>query len=88
MACSRDINENVAKAEALVIRAAETGGQVILLQELFETPYFCLEQSTDHLPLARPLEQSQVVQHFSALARKLGVVLPTSYYEEAAPRGP
>ncbi|CUI01710.1 N-carbamoylputrescine amidase [Leisingera aquaemixtae] len=83
MTCSWDIDENIAKAEALVAGAAEAGAQVILLQELFETPYFCLEQSTDHFPLARPLEQSQVVQHFASLARKLGVVLPISYYEEA-----
>ncbi|UWQ33814.1 N-carbamoylputrescine amidase [Leisingera sp. M527] len=83
MACSWDIDENIAKAEALVTNAAEAGAQVILLQELFETPYFCLEQSLDHLQLARPLEQSRVVSHFALLARKLGVVLPISYYEEA-----
>ncbi|UWQ75768.1 N-carbamoylputrescine amidase [Leisingera sp. M658] len=83
MACSWDIDENIAKAEALVTNAAEAGARVILLQELFETPYFCLEQSLDHLQLARPLEQSRVVLHFAFLARKLGVVLPISYYEEA-----
>ncbi|QDI77347.1 MULTISPECIES: N-carbamoylputrescine amidase [Leisingera] len=83
MACSWDIDKNIDKAEALVTRAAEAGAQVILLQELFETPYFCLEQSTDHFPLACSPDQSQVVQHFTSLARKLGVVMPISYYEEA-----
>lgn len=83
MACSWNIDKNIDKAEVLVIRAAEAGAQVILLQELFETPYFCLEQSTDHFPLACSQDQSQVVQHFTSLARKLGVVLPISYYEEA-----
>ncbi|WP_264210170.1 N-carbamoylputrescine amidase [Leisingera thetidis] len=83
MACSWDIDDNIAKAEALVTGAAEAGAQIILLQELFETPYFCLEQSLGHLALARPLEQSRVVSHFASLAGKLGVVLPISYYEEA-----
>jgi len=83
MACSWDIDANIAKAEGLVKDAADAGAQMILLQELFETPYFCLEQKNDHLDLARPMDSSKVVQHFSQLARSLGVVLPISYYEEA-----
>ncbi len=83
MACSWDIDANIAKAEGLVTAAAEAGAQMILLQELFETPYFCLEQRIDHLDPARPMDSSKVVQHFSQLARKLEVVLPISYYEEA-----
>lgn len=83
MSCSWDADENIAKAERLVRAAAEDGAQMILLQELFETPYFCLEQKPEHLGLARSMDQSRVVSHFRALARELGVVLPVSYYEEA-----
>ena len=45
MACTWDRAANVAKAEALVREAAGQGAELILLQELFETPYFCAEQN-------------------------------------------
>ncbi|MEM7598348.1 MAG: N-carbamoylputrescine amidase [Pseudomonadota bacterium] len=83
MACSWDIDDNIARAEGLVRAAAEAGAQVILLQELFETPYFCITQDYEHLHLARPLDDSRVVSHFRALAKELGVVLPVSFFEQA-----
>ena len=58
MACSWDLDENIQKAEELIQLAAEDGAQIILLQELFQTPYFCLEQKSTHYALARPLEIS------------------------------
>lgn len=83
MRCSWDIDDNIARAEALVHEAADQGAKVILLQELFETPYFCLEQNAKYLPLARSAEDSRVVQHFSALAKSRQVVLPISFFERA-----
>lgn len=83
MACSWDIDANIATAEALVREAAGAGAQIILLQELFETPYFCITQDYEHLKLARPFAKSRVISHFSALAKELGVVLPISFFEEA-----
>jgi N-carbamoylputrescine amidase len=83
MACSWDLDDNIQKAEELVISAAEDGAQIILLQELFQTPYFCIEKDYGFQRHARPLEDDRAVQHFSALAQKLGVVLPISYYEAA-----
>ena len=47
MACSWDIDDNIACAEALVRAAAADGAQIILLQELFETPYFCVEKDSN-----------------------------------------
>ena len=41
MACSWDRDANIARAEKLVREAAAHGANIILLQELFETPYFC-----------------------------------------------
>ena len=82
-ACSWDRDDNIARAEALVRAAADDGAQVILLQELFETPYFCAEQHARHLSLAVPLEENRAVQHFATLARALGVVLPICVYERA-----
>src|SRR5690606_38965143 len=67
----------------LVRRAAREGAQVILLQELFETPYFCIEQDSRHLRLATPLAANPAVQHMRELARELSVVLPVSFFERA-----
>lgn len=85
MACTWDTDENIAEAERLVRLAARDGAQVILLQELFETPYFCSEQHSKFFDLARPAADSRVVQHFSALASELQVVLPISFFESDGP---
>jgi N-carbamoylputrescine amidase len=85
MSCGWDGAVNIAKAEELVREAAGRGAQVILLPELFETPYFCIEQDARHLKLARTLEDNPAVRHFSAVARELGVVLPISFFERAGP---
>ncbi|HTY49936.1 MAG TPA: nitrilase-related carbon-nitrogen hydrolase, partial [Steroidobacteraceae bacterium] len=72
---------NLAQAEQLVRTAAGRGAQVILLPELFETPYFCIEQDSRHLALAAPLERSRAVARLRELARELAVVLPVSFFE-------
>ena len=81
MSCSWDIDANIAKAEALVRDAAGKGANLILLQELFETPYFCSEQNAEHLDLAQPFDGNKLIAHFAALADELGVVLPISFFE-------
>ena len=85
MACGWDAAANIAAAEALVRAAAGRGAQIILLPELFETPYFCIEQDVRHLRLASPVEENRAVRHFAAVARELGVVLPISFFERAGP---
>ncbi|MET0280480.1 MAG: N-carbamoylputrescine amidase [Steroidobacteraceae bacterium] len=82
-ACSWDIEANIARAEHLVRRAAGDGAQVILIQELFETPYFCIEQDSRHLRLATSLRENRAVQRMAVLARELQVVLPVSFFEHA-----
>ena len=83
MSCDWNVAGNIAKAEKLVHEAAARGAQVILLPELFEAPYFCIEQDNRHLNLACPVEENRAVRHFSAVARELGVVLPISFFERA-----
>jgi len=83
MASNWDLDGNIARAEALVRRAAAQGAQIILLPQLFETPYFCIEQESRHLALARPAEENRAVRHFSGVAKELGVVLPISFFERA-----
>lgn len=56
----------------------------MLLHELFETPYFCQEQSPDHFALAQPFEGNPLLGEMSALAKELGVVMPVSFFEKAA----
>jgi N-carbamoylputrescine amidase len=59
MACSWELDENIDRAEQLVRKAAEMGADLVLIQELFETPYFCIEQSFNHFELATTLEDSR-----------------------------
>jgi N-carbamoylputrescine amidase len=75
--------DNLDKAEALVRRAAAQGAQIVLLQELFETAYFCKDQNAVHFALARPAAGNATIRRFAALARELGVVLPISFFEQA-----
>jgi N-carbamoylputrescine amidase len=82
-ACSWDAEANIDKAKALVRAAAAKGANVVLLQELFETPYFCQDQLADHFGLARPFEGHPLIAEMSELARELGAVLPVSFFERA-----
>jgi N-carbamoylputrescine amidase len=82
-ACSTNAAQNLDRAERAVREAAGKGAQVILLQELFETPYFCKDHLASHFDLARPIDGSPVVRRFQALARELEVALPLSVFERA-----
>ena len=82
-ACTPNPAENLDAAEALVREAASRGAQVVLLQELFETPYFCKDHLASHFELAHPLPDNPVVRRFQALARELQVALPVSVFERA-----
>lgn len=81
MSCSRNPEETLAKADRLVRQAAGKGAKIILLQELFETPYFCQLQKFEYLELAKPLGENPAVNHFRKVARELDVVLPVSFFE-------
>lgn len=83
MACGKDRNQNLDRAESLIRRAAGKGANVILIQELFETPYFCQDQLPEHFELARPTDDNGGIARFQALARELDVVLPFSFFERA-----
>jgi len=83
MQCGWDRDANLATAEALVRRAAATGAQVILLPELFETPYFCKDHSYRYFDLASTIDASPAVNRFCPVARELGVVLPISVFERS-----
>jgi len=81
MACTWDRAANIKRASALVREAAGKGAQVILLQELFETPYFCKDQKAEYFALAAPAADNPLLQQMAELASELGVVLPVSFFE-------
>jgi len=85
MHCSWELEANVARAEALVHQAADEGAQIILLQELFETPYFCIDEQDKHFDLAHPIDEQPTIRRMQKIARERELVLPVSFFERAGP---
>jgi N-carbamoylputrescine amidase len=83
MACGWDRDANIRNAERLVRKAKAEGAEIVLLQELFETPYFCQDQRQDLFALATPADRNPAVERLSRLAAELEVVLPVSFFERA-----
>lgn len=82
-ACSRQREDNIATFERLVREAAGRGAQLICPQELFETPYFCIDQAADHFRLATSLADNPAVRRACELAAELAVAMPVSFFERA-----
>lgn len=78
---STDEQENIRAVSALVEQAAAAGAQVILPPELFSGPYFCKVEDEALFALARPTAEHPSVQAMQALAAKLKVAIPTSFFE-------
>ena len=83
MALGWDVDANLDQAEAMVRKAAKEGAEIILLQELFATVYFCPEQHPKYFDYAHPVEGHPFLGRFADLAKELGVVLPISFFEQA-----
>ena len=83
MSCTWDREATLAKAEKLVREAASKGANIILLQELFETPYFCQRHDFEYMDLATTLEENPDVKRFQEVAKELDVVIPVSFFERA-----
>ena len=82
---SNNTEENVQQAEDWIRIAAAKGAQLILLPELFESPYFCKEQRPAHFDRAHPVTQHPTLLRMKKLAQELSVVLPVSFFEKAGP---
>lgn len=83
MACTWNLEENLNKAESMVREAAACGANIILLQELFETPYFCQRQDFKYFDIASAPEDNKAIARFKKVAKELNVVIPVSFYEKA-----
>ena len=81
MRCTADREQNLDRAETLVRAAAGQGAHIILLQELFESLYFCQVEDPAFFDLASPFGENAAVSHFSTIAKELAVVLPISFFE-------
>ena len=82
MKCTWEIKKNISKAKELINTAAKKGANIILIQELFQTPYFGIEYDEKIFSLAKPFKNNSVINEMAELAKKLNVVLPISYFEK------
>ena len=81
--CSSDIEANKQKLAQNIAAVAARGAQLVVLQELHNSLYFCQVESTDNFDLAEPIPGPST-DFYGALARKHGVVLVTSLFERRA----
>lgn len=82
-ACSDDISENIRAAEVAVRDAARRGANIVLLQELFASRYFPIDQrDCSHLAISQN-DLDSYLYRFQQLARVLNVVLPISFFERS-----
>ncbi len=72
---------NIARIEDLVFEASAQGACIIVPPELFDSPYFCREESDLHFARAFPVAEHPTLVRFSQLAREVGVVIPVSFFE-------
>jgi N-carbamoylputrescine amidase len=83
MSCSWELDQNILKAKNIIVQAAKKGANIILLQELFQSPYFCIEYDEKIFHLAQTFENNKVLKEMSELCKELNVVLPISYFERS-----
>lgn len=83
LACSNDSVRNFEHTEKAIRQAAIQGAQVICLQELFQSTYFCFEENQDFFKLAEAIP-GKTTDHLGGLAAELGVVIIASMFEKRA----
>lgn len=83
-ACTPDAADNRARLASAIADAAARGAQLVVLQELHNTPYFCQVESVDAFDLAEPIPGPST-EFFGALAQEHHVVIVTSLFERRAP---
>lgn len=81
--CGEEPQENIENTAGLVREAAEKGAQVILLQELFNTTYFCQKVDDAYFDWAQPIP-GPITERFTELAKELKVVIVAPFFERRA----
>ncbi|MBS1490002.1 MAG: carbon-nitrogen hydrolase [Bacteroidetes bacterium] len=83
MSCTANKEENLAKAIVTIREAAKQGAQIVCLQELFTSLYFCDVEDYEHFKLAESIPGPST-DALSALAKELSVVIIASLFEKRA----
>jgi len=78
-----DIKDNVARLDNSIRSLAAQGAELIVMQELHNSLYFCQEENVDSFDLAEPVPGPST-EHFSALAKELKTVIVSSLFEKRA----
>ena len=71
MSCDWEIDNNIKKSIHLIEKAAQQGANIVLLQELFQTPYFCIQYDEEIFKLAQPFENNTLIKEMSEVAKKI-----------------
>ena len=81
--CTEDVQANRKHLEENIARAAAMGAELVVLQELHDSLYFCQVESTGNFDLAVSIP-GPVTEHYASLAKRYGIVLVTSLFEKRA----
>lgn len=81
--CSGDVNANKEKLANNIRKVAKEGAELVVLQELHNSPYFCQTENTQLFDLAEPIPGPST-EFYGAIAKECGVVLVTSLFERRA----
>lgn len=84
MACAADPQQNITRAIHCIEEAASRGAQIILLQELFTTLYFCQTEDERYFDLAEPIP-GPLTERLSGIAAENDAVLVLPFFERRAP---
>ncbi len=84
MSCTADVNDNLAKAIAKTREAAAQGAQIVCLQELFKSLYFCDVEDHANFSLGEAIP-GPTTDVLGELAKELGIVIIASLFEKRAP---
>ena len=79
-----DVKQNMQHLATKIRQLAQQGAELIVLQELHNSLYFCQVESVDNFDLAEPIPGPST-DFFGHLAKELGVVIVTSLFERRAP---
>ena len=83
MSCTPNVEFNLQKLAKGIAQAAQRGAELVVLQELHNTPYFCQTENPDLFDLAEPIPGPST-DFFGTLARQFGIVIVTSLFERRA----
>jgi len=83
LSCPGDIENNLSRTFERISNASATGANIILLQELFNTTYFCQTVDDNFFDWAQPIP-GPITEEMSSLAKELDIVIVAPFFERRA----